>query len=493
MSGYKINMKFYNTLTKKKEEFIPIKKGFIGMYTCGPTVYDFAHIGNFRTYVFQDIMRRYFEYKGYEVKHVMNLTDVDDKTIVGARREKIPLRQYTDRYSKAFFEDIDTLNLERAHVYPRATEYINEMVEMIQKLMKNGYAYRGDDNSIYYDISKFKNYGKLAGLKVAELKEGARVKSDSYDKVDAKDFALWKAWDEVDGDVFWETEIGKGRPGWHIECSAMSAKNLGETFDLHSGGVDLIFPHHENEIAQSEGATGKKFVNFWVHSEHLLVEGKKMSKSLGNFYTLRDLLSKGYEPKAIRYLLLSTHYKQKLNFTFKALDSAKNIVEKLMNFMERLDATYEKEDKTFEKTLKKTRENFEKAMDNDFDINKALVVVFELVKKVNKMIEAGKFGQKNAEETKELMLKFDKVLGILGKKKIELSMEKMEKLVELARGLRLEVRGTDFETIMKELVKLRNEARAKKDYKTSDKIRSELYVLGIVLEDTEKETRWKVL
>ncbi|MEM7819165.1 MAG: cysteine--tRNA ligase, partial [Candidatus Aenigmatarchaeota archaeon] len=290
-------LKLFNTLTRKKEVFKPIKKNEVRMYTCGPTVYDFAHIGNFRTYVWQDILKRWLLFKGFKVKHVMNLTDIDDKTIKGAREQGISLREFTEKYIKAFFEDSKTLNLLPADVYPRATEHIREIVELIKILIEKGYAYKGEDGSIYYDISKFKDYGKLSKLKIKELKAGARVKSDSYTKEEAYDFALWKAWDPEDGEVFFETEIGKGRPGWHIECSAMSMKYLGETFDIHTGGVDLIFPHHENEIAQSEAATGKKFVNYWLHAEHLIVEGRKMSKSLGNFYTLRDLLAKGYDPR----------------------------------------------------------------------------------------------------------------------------------------------------------------------------------------------------
>src|SRR3989339_892084 len=272
------------------------------MYSCGPTVYDFAHIGNFRAYIVADILKRYLKFKGFKIKHVMNITDVDDKTIKGSIEQKISLNQYTEKYTKAFFEDLRTLNIEPADIFPRATEHIKEMVSMIQKLIMNGLAYKGEDNSWYYDISKFRDYGKLSKLKLGELKEGARVKQDSYEKEQAQDFALWKAYDKDDGDVFWETDLGKGRPGWHIECSAMNMKYLGEEFDIHTGGVDLIFPHHENEIAQSIGSTGKKFVHFWIHNEHLLVNGRKMSKSLGNFYTLRDLLSKNYNPRAIRYL-----------------------------------------------------------------------------------------------------------------------------------------------------------------------------------------------
>ena len=336
MTASVTSIRLFNTLTRKKETFIPIDEGEVRMYTCGPTVYDYAHIGNFRAFLFEDLLKRWLEYRGFKVTHVMNITDVDDKTIRGSQKQQIPLRQYTEYYTKAFFEDVAVLSIEPADYYPRATEHIPEMVALINRLMEKGYAYKGEDSSIYYAINKFKNYGKLSKIKVRELKAGARVKVDEYAKEEAMDFALWKAWTKEDGDVFWETELGKGRSGWHIECSAMSMKYLGETFDIHCGGVDNMFPHHENEIAQSEAATGKKFVNYWLHNEHLLVEGKRMAKRYGNFYTLRDLLKMGYDPKAIRYLLLSTQYRQQFNFTFEGLDAAKGAIERLRNLMRRL-------------------------------------------------------------------------------------------------------------------------------------------------------------
>lgn len=434
------------------------------MYTCGPTVYDFAHIGNFRTYVWQDLLKRWLLFKGFKVRHVMNLTDIDDKTIKGAREQGISLREFTEKYIKAFFEDSKTLNLLPADVYPRATEHIKEIVELIKILIEKGYAYRGEDGSIYYDISKFKDYGKLSKLKIKELKPGARVKSDSYTKEEAYDFALWKAWDPEDGEVFFETEIGKGRPGWHIECSAMSMKYLGETFDIHTGGVDLIFPHHENEIAQSEAATGKKFVNYWLHAEHLIVEGRKMSKSLGNFYTLRDLLAKGYDPRAIRYLLLSTHYKQQLNFTFEGLEAAKNTVEKLINFLWKLkEIKGEKENKQVKKMIKETRKKFEEAMDDNLRINDALAVMFKFVNQVNKLISQNKIGKKNSEEIIDLILSFDKVLGLNLEEAI-----KEEKLPEEVQ----------------KLLKEREEARKRKDWKLADELREKIKELGYSIEDT---------
>jgi len=286
-------IKFKNSLSRVREEFKPIEPGKVKFYTCGPTVYNFAHIGNFRAYIFEDLLRRYLKYKGYDVYQVMNLTDIDDKTIRDSQKEGISLKDFTGRYIKAFFDDLDTLGIERAEQYPAATEHIPEMVELIKKLTENGYAYEVNGN-YYFKISAFKDYGKLANLDMAGLKAGARVATDEYEKDSVSDFALWKAWDEADGDVYWETEIGKGRPGWHLECSAMSMKYLGNHFDIHTGGVDNMFPHHENEIAQSEGATGEKFVNYWMHCEYLIVDGRKMSKSLGNFYTLRDIIDKGY-------------------------------------------------------------------------------------------------------------------------------------------------------------------------------------------------------
>ncbi len=463
-------LKFYNTLTRKKEDFVPLKEREVGIYTCGPTVYDFAHIGNFRAYVFEDVLRRYLKYRGYKVTQVMNITDVDDKTIKNSREKGIPLAEYTKRYEEAFFEDLKALNIEEAERYPRATEHISEMVEMIKRLMDKGLAYVGEDDSIYFAISRFKDYGKLSGLEsIKGLKKGARVRQDEYGKEDPRDFALWKAWDFADGDVYWLTDIGKGRPGWHIECSAMSTKYLGETFDIHAGGVDLIFPHHENEIAQSEGATGKPFVRYWLHNEHLLVEGQKMSKSLGNFYTLRDLLDKGHEPAAIRYLLLSSHYRQKLNFTFKRLRDAERTVERLRDFMARLqeietNAPWNQE--LYEKTEATVRK-FEGRMDDDLDTPRALAAVFELVGATNRAIEDGTASRENLDEIHKTFMNFDQVLGILQGKKEELPEE------------------------LAALIKEREEARKRKDFATADRIRAELKEKGILLEDGPEGTRWK--
>jgi len=459
-------LKLYNTLSRKKEIFKPIKDKEVRMYTCGPTVYNYPHIGNYRAYIAADILRRYLEYRKFKVKQVMNLTDVDDKTIRDSQKEGISLKEFTERYTKGFFEDLDSLNIQKADVFPRATEHIKEMVDVIKKLLDKGIAYKGEDGCIYYDVSKFEDYGKLSHIKIKELKAGARVRQDEYEKEQANDFALWKAWDKEDGDVFWETEIGKGRPGWHIECSAMSSKYLGEQFDIHTGGVDLIFPHHENEIAQAEGAIGKKpFVKYWIHNEWLLVEGKKMSKSLGNFYTLRDILDKGYHPMAVRYVLMATHYRQQLNFTFDELDAAKNSIQRLKDFMLRLEsASAAKDNKEVDELIKVYKRKFEQAMDDDLQISEALAAVFELIKAVNKLA----ISKKNAEKIKKLIIAFNKVLGIKG------------------LGEKEEISGE-----IEELVKKREQARKNKDFDTADKIRDKLKEKGIILEDTPQGVRWK--
>ena len=461
-------LKLYNTLTRKKEPFKPIKDKIAKLYTCGPTVYDFAHIGNFRAYVCSDILKRYLKYKGFNVKHVMNITDVDDKTIKGANCEKVSLKDYTKKYEKAFFEDIESLSIDKADIFPKATEHIKGMVVIIKKLLKNNVAYKSEDGSVYFDISKFMSYGKLSHAKIRALKEGARVKLDSYEKDEARDFALWKSYNAEDGNVFWKTEIGKGRPGWHIECSAMSMKYLGSHFDIHAGGVDLVFPHHENEIAQSEAFTGKKFVNYWFHNEHLLVEGHKMSKSLGNFYTLRDLLQKGYNPKAIRYLLLSVHYRTQLNFTEEAIKAAENSIQRLKDFMIRLkEIKSNAKSKKIEKLVKKTKNQFEEAMDDDLNISIALSHVFEFVKEINTLMMEIKIGRNDAKKIISLMEDFDNVLAVLEEKEEKLNPE------------------------LKKLIAEREKSRKEKDYDKADEIRQQLREKGIILEDTKDGVRWK--
>lgn len=461
-------LQLYNTIARKKEGFKPLKAKEVRMYSCGPTVYDSAHIGNFRAYIFSDLLRRYLEYRGFRVKLIMNLTDVDDKTIKGSRKEGVNLKKYTEKYKAAFFEDIKTLNVKPAFAYPEATEHIREMVELVKALLRKGYAYKSKDGTIYFDISKFKDYGRLAKLDMKGLKAGARVSQDEYEKEQAHDFALWKAWSKEDGDVFWETDIGKGRPGWHIECSAMSSKYLGHAFDIHTGGVDLIFPHHENEIAQYEAATGQKFVRFWLHNEHLLVDGKKMSKSLGNFYTLRDIFDKGYNPKAVRYILLATHYRQKLNFTLKGLEAAEASVSRLLDFMDMLDEPRGQEFAGMKKIAEKARKDFGAAMDDDLNIAEALAAVFNLVREVNVLSGKGKLGKKGAKIVKDLMLKFDTVLGVLEMEKKDISAEIESLIIE------------------------RENARKKKDWKRADKIRDKLKDMGVILEDSPTGVKWKL-
>jgi cysteinyl-tRNA synthetase len=465
------NVHFFNTLGRQKERFLPIERNHVKMYTCGPTVYDYSHIGNFRAFVFEDLLRRWLEYRGFKVTQVMNLTDVDDKTIKGSREQGIPLNQYTEKYIKVFFEDAEKLNIQRAERYPRATEHIPEMVALVKKLSEKGFAYRGKDGSIYFDISKSKDYGKLAKIKIEELKIGARVKADEYAKEEARDFALWKAWDEQDGDVFWETELGKGRPGWHIECSAMAMKYLGETLDIHCGGMDNLFPHHENEIAQSEAATGKKFVNYWLHNEWLLSEGKRMAKSSHNYYTLDDLMKKGYTAKAVRYLLLATHYRQQFNFTIEGLEAAGGAVDRLINFMYRLrDSDGKTCGEQLRQLITRARKGFEEAMDDDLNISIALASVFDFIRDVNGLLDNKQLDKNEAKAAFALVAEFDRVLGVIGevKEKPRLSKE------------------------AEELIRKREDARKAKDWKTADEIREQLKTMGIVLEDTTQGVTWKI-
>jgi cysteinyl-tRNA synthetase len=469
MSSPPSRIKFFNTLSRQKEEFQPIEAGKVRMYTCGPTVYDYAHIGNFRAFIFEDLLKRWLQHRGFQVTHVMNLTDVDDKTIKGSQQQSKQLREYTDFYAQAFFEDIKALNVEPATVYPRATDHIPEMVSLIKTLLQKGVAYRGEDGSVYFAISKFPAYGKLSHLRVQELKTGARVSQDEYAKEEAQDFALWKAWSCEDGDVFWETELGKGRPGWHIECSAMSMKYLGETFDIHCGGVDNMFPHHENEIAQSEAATGKPFVRYWMHNEHLLVEGKKMAKRLGNFYTLRDLLAKGLDPLAIRYLLLSTHYRQQFNFTFEALEAGKKAIERLANLQRRLgEANGKGGSEELARLLAAVQRCFGDAMDDDLNVSVALASLFDFVRDLNNLLDADTISKQEAEVVAAQITEFDKVLGVIPKPKEETLPKEAA-----------------------ELIKRREEARKAKDWKTADTARAQLKAMGIIVEDTAQGVRWK--
>ncbi len=461
-------LQFYNSLNNKKEDFTPIEEGKVSLYTCGPTVYGFAHIGNFRAYMFEDLLRRYLIYKGFQINQVMNLTDIDDKTIKGSNAQGISLDDYTRPFKDGFFEDIDTLGIARAEEYPEATTHIPEMVEIIKKLVANGMAYEIDGN-YYFKISAFPDYGKLANIDMEGLKAGARVATDEYEKDSVSDFALWKAWDAADGDVFWETELGKGRPGWHLECSAMSMKYLGEQFDMHTGGVDNKFPHHENEIAQSEGATGKKFVNYWLHCEHLIVDGQKMSKSLGNFYTLRDVLEKGYEPKAIRYLLISTQYRMPLNFTFEGLDGASNALNRYNNFI-RLLEEYRADDKggTAGDIIAGAERAFEEGLDDDLNISAALGAVFDFIRDINSLIASEKLSQ--AEKTSALE-----------------TIEGFESVLNFKR----EEAGIDNAEEIESLIEKRKAAKKNRDFQTADSIRDQLTEMGIIIEDTPQGVKWR--
>jgi len=460
-------------LTRQKEVFTPISPGEVKLYTCGPTVYDYAHIGNFRAFLFEDLLKRWLRYCGFKVFHVMNFTDVDDKTIRGSQVKGVPLRQFTDFYVKAFFEDIAMLNIAVADVYPRATDHVSEMVSIIKVLQEKGFAYIGEDGSVYYAVSKFPKYGQLSHLKIGELKVGARVSQDEYTKDDAQDFALWKAYTSEDGDAFWETDLGKGRPGWHIECSAMSMKYLGETFDIHCGGIDNMFPHHENEIAQSEAATGKVFVNYWLHNEHLQVEGKKMSKSLGNFYTLRDLLDKKYDPMAIRYLLLSTHYRQQFNFTLEGLSASKNAIDRLKNLIRRLQDTnvisVGNDDGQVALKILQVRQRFENAMNDDLNISIALAALFDFVREINNLLDANSVSQEEAKKVNAVLTEFNCVLGIINSEK------NSDNLL-----------SSDIDV----LVQKREVARKNKNWKEADSIRDQLYALDIILEDTVQGVKW---
>lgn len=461
-------IRFFNTLTRTKQVFEPIAPPHVGLYTCGPTVYNFAHIGNLRTFLFEDLLRRHLKYRGYQLTHVMNLTDVEDKIIRTCRETGEPLKSLTGRYAKAFFEDLDTLGVERAEVYPAATDHIAEMVDIIKTLRDNGHTYEAN-GSIYFKLSTFPAYGQLSKFKLDELKSGAsgRVDSDEYETEDARDFALWKAYDEDDGAVFWDTELGKGRPGWHVECSCMSMKYLGESFDIHCGGIDNMFPHHENEIAQSEAATGKPFVKYWLHSAHLFVDGRKMSKSFGNFYTLRDLLAKGHDPKAIRWTLIATHYRQPSNFTFDALEAATESLRRVRDFRRRLEEVRMAGDGLGE--LDTTCEkHFGEALDDDLNISGAIGAVFDFVRETNKLVDSDVIGKNGAQRALALLDRLDAVTGLFGAEAQEETPAEIEALVAE-----------------------RQQARRTKDFKRADEIRDQLLAAGWVLEDTPDGPRVK--
>ena len=460
-------LRFYNTLSRKKEIFKPIKRKQVKIYSCGPTAYDFVHIGNLRSYTFADILRRYLEYKGYKVKHIMNITDIDDKIIKNSKKAKMPLKVFTEKYIKEFFKDLETLNIKKASYYPKATENVREMIKFSEVLEKKGYAYE-KLHSVYFDISKFKNYGKLSRIDLRKIKPGARVDLDEYQKDAPGDFTLLKrsTLDELKRGIFYQTKWGKVRPGWHLECSVMSMRYLGKTFDIHTGGVDLIFPHHENEIAQSEACTGKKFVNFWLHNEHLLIEGQKMSKSLGNFYTLRDLFKMDYTWQGIRYFLLSSHYRKKTNLTFKGLKGAERAVAKIKAFVEKLKEkprikTSTQNLKLIKSLILKTKNDFEKAMDDDLNTPKALALMWEVIK-----------NQKLTDKEKhKLLLDFDKVFGL---------------------GLD-EIKKTRIPQEILRLAKQREDYRKAGQWQKADEMRRKIKKMGYWIEDTKTGPKIKKL
>ncbi len=492
-------LSFFNTLSGKVEEFKPLEAGRVRMYTCGPTVYDYAHIGNFRTFVFQDILRRHLKYRGYQILHVMNVTDVDDKTIANSQAAGVPLREFTTRYIQAFQADRELLNLETPELVVRASDHIPDIVKVIQTLIEKGYAY-ASEGSYYFRVQKFSDYGKLSKLDFSGMRVGARVDADKYEKDSARDFALWKT--AKPGEPAWDTPLGRGRPGWHIECSVMAMKYLGETFDIHSGGSDLIFPHHENEIAQSESATGKPFARYWLHSEHLIVNGEKMSKSAGSFYTLRDLVAKGYKPTAIRYLLASVPFRKPLNFTFDGLRQAEQSLDRLRNFLYRL--SHEQfspgENPQLAKHANETRAEFEAALDDNLNTAEALAAVFNLVRDANTAMDRGEFREGDKAFFANVLERWEEIFAVL----------KDDDYDKLRKGGYLQERhvaapplepernregilqlGTLSDEQIEDSIREREQARRQADYARADRIRQELLEAGILLEDTKGGTRWK--
>ncbi len=497
-------MRLLNTLSGRVEVFEPLVDHDVRMYTCGPTVYDYAHIGNYRTFVFQDILRRFLKYRGYRVLQVMNLTDVDDKTIRNAQAEGLSLRDYTQKFVDAFLVDRDLLSLDPPEVLVRATDHIAEMVKLVERLEQAGFAYRSG-GSVYFRVSKFKDYGKLSKIDLSGNLAGARVDADEYEKDSARDFVLWKA--AKPGEPSWDAPFGPGRPGWHLECSAMAMTYLGETFDIHSGGSDLIFPHHENEIAQAEAATGKPFARFWLHAEHLLVNGEKMSKSLANFYTLRDLIARGAKPSAIRYLLASVPYHKRLNFTFEGLHQAGKSIERLRNFRFRLtkEEFPETANPAIDESIRKAAQSFEEALDNNLNTAEALAPVFVLISEANAAMDGGTFPLQARAACLNLLDRWDRIFVVLE----DCDHQKLQQ-----HGLLQDVRAnsggttggeeadhangspaaqvpsfTDAE--IEKLIGLRAAARRGGNYAESDRIREDLLQAGVILEDTKAGARWR--
>jgi cysteinyl-tRNA synthetase len=452
-----MSTRFYNTINRKKVEFEPITPGTVKLYTCGPTVYDTAHIGNFRTFIFEDLLKRFLVFKGYEVYHVMNITDVDDKTIKRAITEEITINELTLKYTEEFMNDIKSLKILPADKYPRATDHIDEMIKMIQALEENGYAYETEDHSVYFRLDAYDSYGQLTQIDLTQQRVNERIINDEYSKDNPQDFALWKARDDDDGKIYWESPWGRGRPGWHIECSAMSIKYLGNHFDIHCGGVDNIFPHHENEIAQSVSATQEPFVNYWMHSEYLQIHGDKMSKTLGNYYKISDLISEGFTAEEIRFTLLNAHYRSKLDFSLKQKQEARTTIQRITDFQQRLLEL--KDSSETESSIPDEFEEFVAALDDDLDTPKAFAIFFGWIRSMNKLLDRGEFKFSQINGGLDFIDKFDDLFAII----------------------------PDAESIPQniyDLIKKREKARLKQDWKTADKIRNQLYQEGWLVADS---------
>ncbi len=491
-------LRFFNTLSGQVEEFHPLAGNEVRMYACGPTVYNYGHIGNFRTFLFVDILRRFLRQSGFRLKHVMNITDVDDKIIRNATEQGVSVAEYTRKYEQAYFEDSGFLNLERPEILVRATDHIAEMARFIKRLVEAGHAYRGADGSYYFRIASFPAYGKLSHKDFAGMEDGARVDVDEYEKDNARDFALWKA--PKPGEAFWESEIGPGRPGWHIECSTMSMKYLGESFDIHLGGEDLIFPHHENEIAQSESLTGKPFAHFWMHARFLLVEGEKMSKSLGNFYTLRDLILKGHKPSSMRFLLSSVPYRRQLNFTFDGLKQAAQSVDRVRNFKLRLEtAKFPAGCNTeMQQLARDTELKMHEALADDLNTAQALGALFDMVRDANAAADAGQVKQGDTAPLLEALEKFDEIFAVLkddDAEKIRFVLDwakregRFEEASEETVGVAKSAELPDDK--IEALIAQMQEARKARNFPRSDEIRAQLNTAGIIVEITKDGARWK--
>jgi cysteinyl-tRNA synthetase len=483
-------IRFHNTLSGSVEPFIPIRPGEVKLYTCGPTVYDFPHIGNWRAYVFEDLLKRFLLFSGFKVTHVMNLTDVDDKTIRGAKARGLTLDEYTRPFIESFYADRDRLNILPADRYPRATEHIPEMVGIVKLLLDKGFAYK-KDGSIYFSIAKFPTYGRLSKINLEDLKPGQRGDSDEYEKESVHDFALWKA--KKEGEPFWETELGPGRPGWHLECSAMSSKYLGPTFDIHCGGVDNIFPHHENEIAQSEAANGVKFVNYWLHCHHLVADGEKMAKSKGNFYLLNDVLVKGYDPREVRFLLLSTHYRKMLNFTFEALDQARASRNRIRDFLVDIRGIKREggTDPEVSRLIEQARAEFVAGLEDDLNISEALAALFTLIEQANSLIAKDRISQADALALKSFVIEIDEKIFMIEPTSVYLKVDSA-KIALTSDNVVLKADVSDkLDSAIQKKVEERQKARAERNFKLADEIRKELLDQGILLEDTKDGVRWK--